>query len=122
MPRTTLTAVSMVAEAGADVSSPTTVDATLVTNGAQIAYTAGRIPKLAIHIKNTFAGAKNLTIPASDFGQARDAGDLVVSVASTTGEQLIVPNESRHGQSNGYVYVDFESSMTGSIIVYELAV
>ena len=118
MARDTVTPVDMLAETGADVSSPTTIN---VDNQAEIPYTVGSGHKIALHVKNTNVGAKEVTIVASDFGPRRGDGDLVVSVDADTGEELIVVNEDRFGQSDGFIHADFEAAMTGSIIAYELS-
>lgn len=133
MARTTKAPVALVRDAGINAINAgnyTTIDATLVTNGLEITGLGGfDLGKVFLHVKNTFAGAKNVTVQSSDGGgyPADDyagAGDVVVAVAASTGEQLICLGDSARyeqpGQAAEAIFVDFESGMTGSIAVFRL--
>jgi hypothetical protein len=93
----------------------TTIDATLVTNGVTIAN--ARPEQLFIRVANTEGSTNTVTVkagvapPALRGGQ----GDLVVTVAATTGVQYMGPFESdKYLQADGSIWFDFETAMTGT--------
>ncbi len=97
-------------------SGATTIDATLVTNGVTIAN--AKPEKLLIRVTNTEGTTNTVTVkaganpPALRGGQ----GDLVVTVAATTGVQYIGPFESdKYLQADGSLSIDLETGMTGSL-------
>ncbi len=120
MARTLITPVSLIRETGQDVETPTTIDATLVTNGAKIPYDTNIAGNLLIHVKNTFGSGVTVTIVKTDTGSRASLGNTDVTVAASTGEQMIRVSASRHGQSDGFIYVNFSTGMTGSIMTYLL--
>ena len=71
---------------------------------------------LMLHVKNTNAAARTVTLKAGSGGDVgpslRSAlGDLVVTVALTSGEQLIVINdEARFKQTDGTINVDISGA------------
>jgi len=94
----------------------TTIDATLVTNGVTIAN--ARPEQLIIRATNTEASTNTVTVlaganpPAIRGGQ----GNLVVTIAATSGVQFIGPFESdKYLQADGSISLDFETGMTGSL-------
>jgi hypothetical protein len=123
MARTAVTPVAVAANAGTDVKSATVSVALDPTNGHSIA-TNGRTGRYLIHVKNTAAGAKNITVLAGDNPPAWMAGvgNLVVAVALTSGEQMIVVEAARFAQSDGAIHVDVEAATTGTIAVYQVPV
>lgn len=92
----------------------TTIDSTLVSNGATIA--AGVSPEhLVLLVSNTTAGAKNVTLRAGNRFQG-GAGDLVLPVAAAPGMAWLGPFASaRILQADGSLSIDFDSGFTGSI-------
>ncbi|MEE4419523.1 hypothetical protein [Streptomyces bugieae] len=99
----------------------TTIDSTLVTNGVVI---NGVDPeRTVLRVANTAAGAKNVTVKTGTGPQSWMAGqgDLVVSVAASTGKEFVGPFTSAHFQQRGsQLYIDFESGFTGTITVFKL--
>ncbi len=89
-------------------------------NGAAIAA-GGNTQRLAIYVKNTFAGAKTVTVKAGDNPPAVAAGqgDLVESFAQDD-EKFITLESARFAQSDGSIHIDFENGMTGTIAAYRL--
>lgn len=77
------------------------------------------VPELTVlRVTNTDGSAHTVTIKAGDNPPALAAGqgDLTVSVAATTGVQLIGPFESgRFLQNDGTLLVDIEASHAGTI-------
>jgi len=120
MARTLLTPLSLIRDIESNVTTPTTIDAGLVTAGVKIPYDRDNnaAEKLLIHVKNTHGSIHTVTIVKSDVGSRKNLGNVDVTVAATTGEQIIRPSTNRNGQSDGFVYLNFTTAMTGSIIVY----
>lgn len=118
MARDLVTAALCVRDGGVDAKAATIMVAINTTNNAEIAVTKSQ--RLILHVKNTVGSAKNVTIKAG-VGARSGVGDLVVSLAATSGEQVLGPLESsRFGQSDQKFYIDFESGMTGLIGGYLL--
>ncbi len=117
MARTAITPRALAKNAGLDgATGATTIDSTLVTNGVTI---AGVKPeRLLLRVTNTEGSTNTVTVRAGDNPPALRAGqgDLVVTVAATTGVQFIGPLESdKYLQDDGSLSIDFETGMTGSI-------
>lgn len=117
MPRTAVVPRALVANGNLiGTSGATTIDATLVTNGVSV---TGAIPEqTVIRVTNTEGSTNTVTVQSGAVppALAGGLGDLVVTVAATTGVQYIGPLESgRFMQSDGSLWLDFESGMTGSI-------
>lgn len=117
MPRTAVVPRALVANGNLiGTSGATTIDATLVTNGVSV---TGAIPEqTVIRVTNTEASTNTVTVQSGAVppALAGGLGDLVVTVAATTGVQFIGPLESgRFMQADGSLWLDFESGMTGSI-------
>lgn len=92
----------------------TTIDSTLVTNGATIA--PGVSPEhLILLVSNTTAGALNVTLKAGNRFQG-GAGDLALSVPAAPGMAWLGPFASaRILQSDGSLSIDFATGFTGTI-------
>lgn len=120
MARTALVPRALVANGNLIGSTgSTTIDATLVTNGAVI--DACKADRTILRVTNTEGSTNTVTIKAGDNPPAlgQGLGDLVVTVAATTGVQYIGPFESgrfiQGGADVGDMHIDFESAMTGTI-------
>lgn len=99
----------------------TTIDATLVTNGVVINDVDPE--RTLIRVTNTSGAAKNVTVKAGTGTQSWMAGqgDLVTSVALTSGVEFLGPFTSARFQQHGSkLYVDFASGHTGAITVFKL--
>lgn len=119
MPRTAVVPRALVANGNLiGTTGATTIDATLVTNGVSV---TGAIPEQTlIRVANTEGSTNTLTVRKGVAPPALAAGlgDLVVTVAATTGVQYIGPFEGgRFMQSDGSLWLDFETGMTGTVDV-----
>lgn len=119
MPRTAVVPRALVANGNLiGTTGATTIDATLVTNGVSV---TGAIPEQTlIRVTNTEGSTNTLTVRkgANPPALAAGLGDLVVTVAATTGVQYIGPFEGgRFMQSDGSLWLDFETGMTGTVDV-----
>ena len=120
MARTALTPTAL---GSTDVADPTgtTVDSTLVTNGAVI--NTADPSRTILRITNSAGAAKKLTIRAGGKdGPAwmRSQGDTDVSVAAS-GTRWVGPfSEARYLQHGGKLNLDFESGFTGTITAFKL--
>lgn len=119
MPRTAVVPRALVANGNLiGTTGATTIDATLVTNGVSV---TGAIPEQTlIRVANTEGSTNTLTVQsgANPPALAAGLGDLVVTVAATTGVQYVGPFEGgRFMQSDGSLWLDFETGMTGTIDV-----
>jgi hypothetical protein len=117
MARTAKTPLALVRDAGVSAATaPTTIDATLVTNGVTLTGASQGKGKIVLLVANTAVAAKNVTIKGGPKWGAN--GDLVVSVAANTGVQAITLGDvARHQQADNAVYVDFAAGTTGTIQV-----
>jgi hypothetical protein len=117
MPRDAVSIVNLATGAGTAPGSGTAIN---VTNGATIAA-AGETRRLIVHVKNSAGSSKNVTIKAGVYPPAfrQGIGDVVVAVANS-GEQLIIVESARHVQSDGSIWLDYESGMTGTAFAYQL--
>jgi hypothetical protein len=112
----TAKAVSKHTKDGA-LDSAAALSAIDVANGLSITAAGQARGPLLLHVKNTFAGAKNVIVRAAP-GQGQD---LVVQVPATPGERFILLGDSSRYEQPGEVYnIDFEAAMTGTIAVYNL--
>lgn len=117
MPRTAVAYRSLVANGSLNsATGPTTVDATLVTNG--VVVNAAKPELTLLRVTHTDATAHDLIVRAGDYPPALGAGqgDLTVEVAATTGARYFGPFESgRFLQSDGALHIDFETGFAGTI-------
>jgi len=121
MARTTLTPVEAVQDSNVSAKEATvgTAIADLVTDGAAVAME--KDDKILLIVKNTVADTdKDVTIKAGAYFRS-GIGDLTVTVAQASGEQIIGPLESaRFKQTDGKIYIDFAAAMTGYIRAIKL--
>lgn len=119
MARTAITPRALVANGNLNgATGATTIDSTLVTNGVVVNNVEPE--RTLIRVTNTEGSTNTVTIRKGDNPPALAAGqgDLVVTVAATTGVQYIGPVESgRFVQTDGSLEIDFETGMTGAIDV-----
>jgi len=115
----TLTAVSLSRNAGVDGKAATVMTAINAANTMELDCSALDLAKVVLHVKNTNAGAKIVTVAAGDFSR-KDLGTLAVSVAATTGEQLLYLEAARFKKSTGKISLSFEAAMTGLVGAYVL--
>jgi hypothetical protein len=122
MPRTAVVPRALVANSNLiGTTGATTIDATLVTNGVSV--TAAKPERTLIRVANTEGSTNTVTVKAGAYppAMAKSLGDLVVTVAATTGVQYIGPLEGgRFKQADGSIWLDFETGMTGTIDVLEV--
>lgn len=122
MPRTAITPRALVGNAGLNsATGPTTIDATLVTNGVTVANV--KPERVILRVTNTEGSTNAVTIRAGDSPPAVAAGqgDITVTVPATTGAYYIGPFESsRVLQGTGAMEIDFETGMTGTIDVLQI--
>lgn len=119
MPRTAVIPRALVANGSLNgAAGATTIDSTLVTNGVVI--NSAEPERILIRVANTEGSTNTVTVQSGDNPPAHAAGqgDLVVTVAATSGVQFIGPLESgRFLQNDGTLEIDFETGMTGTIDV-----
>lgn len=127
MPRTAITPRALVANGSLDsATGPTTIDATLVTNGVVI--NGAEPERTLIRVTNTEGSTNTITLKAGDKPPAEAAGqgDLVVTHAANTGARYSGPFESGRFlkrlddagvNRGGSLFIDFETGMTGTIDV-----
>ena len=127
MARTAVTPVTLAVNDGNVVTSPTTVDATLVTAGVVI--TGCPLEELLLYVTHTAASEKDLTVSAGDSPPALESGvgDLVEPFAacdSTPVVKIVGPFTSgrfiQSGAEAGGLLVDFESGFTGFIKAFRV--
>lgn len=117
--RTTLSRNSSVSAAAAGV-----YQAADATNGMQI--NADILDRVLLHVKNTNAAARTVTIKAGTAGHLGMAwmgvqGDMTVNIPANTGDVLIGPLESaRFKQNDGMVYVDIDADTNVTIAAFRL--
>ncbi|MFM9616853.1 hypothetical protein ACKI14_02685 [Streptomyces turgidiscabies] len=121
MPRTAVSYTPLVPNGHLTDVAGTTIDATLVTNGVVINNVDPE--HTVIRVTNTHSAAHNVTVKAGSGSAAWMAGqgDLVQSVALTTGVEWLGPFTSARFQQQGTkLYVDFAAGHTGAITVFKL--
>lgn len=118
MARTNVPITALTANAANADPATTALDA---TNGHTIAV-GGLTDRLAIEVKNTFAGAKSVTVKAGANPPAIRAGlgDLTKSLAQDE-ITILVLESARFVQADGAIYVDLTAGTTGTIRAYRLA-
>ena len=119
MARDKLTPIQLSRNAGIDAKAATVLTAINVTNGAYIDASALETDRVILHVKNTEGSTNTVTVKAGAFARGV-LGDLVVTVAATSGEQMLHLETSRFKKADGTIDIDFESGMTGLIGVYAL--
>jgi hypothetical protein len=119
MSRDKITPVELTADAGTDVKNATVATAINTTNGGYIDLNGVSAEKLLIHAKNTEGSTNTVTINSGIYSRS-SLGNLVVTVAATSGEQGIVIETARFKDADGYITLDYESGMTGTVAAYLL--
>ena len=119
MSRDLINPVELTADAGTDIKNATVSTAINTTNGAYIDMNGVSAEKLLIHVKNTEGTTNTVTINSGIYSRSA-LGDLVVTVAATSGEQGIVIETARFKDADGYITLDYESGMTGTAAAYLL--
>lgn len=119
MPRFAITPVQTTIDSGVDGKAATVMAAIVQADGGYIDVSSINTDKMIIHVKNTHGVAHAVTIKAGDYSRA-SLGDLAVTVAATTGEQLIVVESARFKDSDGYILIDFAADFAGLIGAYLL--
>lgn len=119
MPRTSVAYRALVPNSSLNgATGPTTVDATLVTNGVVV---EDAVPELTvIRVTHTDGTPHDMIVRAGTMplAIASGQGDLTVEVAATSGVRYFGPFESgRFLQNDGSLYIDFETGFAGSIDV-----
>jgi len=124
MARTAITPIALGTKDTFTAVTYTTVDATLVSNGAVV--TEGLDGRLLIYVKQTDATARAITIQsAPEYG---DQFDLVKSIAQNGEWVTTIENakyvrgfgEESASTDNGKLYIDFATGFTGTITIYAL--
>lgn len=122
MARTAIVPRALVANGNlTGAAGATTIDSTLVTAG--IVIESAEPERTIIRVTNTEGSTNTVTLKAGDNPPAVAAGqgDLVVTVAATTGIQYMGPFESgrflQGGVDMGDLHIDLETGMTGAIDV-----
>ena len=116
----TCTPVLLTRNAGVDGKSATVATAINAANTMTIDLGDIDFSKVLIHVKNTEGSTNAVTIAAGN-GNRSSLGALAVTVAATTGEQLIALESSRFKDlDTGLITLSFEASMTGSVACYVL--
>lgn len=116
----TPTAVSKLVNSGDTATTPvkTTIDATLVTNG--VVFDAGLDSKVLVKVVQSTADTLLLTVQ-SQSGVA--AEDFTVDMAQDAEVMFVFETENfeiMSGDDRGKVYIDFETSFTGTIEIYSI--
>jgi|ERR1700741_1668771 len=101
------------------ISNPagTTIDSTLVTAGAVIV--SPPFSSIMVRVNNTSGADRDVIVRAGirPIASMGGYGDLTEEVPATSGSELFYLNSSRYAQTNGDLYIDFESGFTGTIAV-----
>lgn len=91
----------------------------IVAANTHVITPAGPLEELLIFVENTEGSTNDVTVLAGDDppASAEGQGNLVLTLAATSGRQLLPPLESaRFIQSDGTVRINVETGMTGFIL------
>ncbi len=99
------------------ITQPIT-DGTAIVAGNSHKIAFAQEDKLVVRVKNTFAGAKNITVKAGDF-LANGQGDLVQAFAQDE-ERFLVLESVRFKDFDGNVDIQVEAATTGFIMALTL--
>lgn len=133
--RTAIAPVQLLNDNGVLQGAGTTINPTLVTNGATVA--APGPFRLLLLVNNTDAAPHNLIVRASRSGvdaagnvqvnpsantvfTQATVGDLSVSVVNATTQAFVIASTDRFTQDDGSVSVDFGAGFLGTIWVFRL--
>lgn len=118
MARDAVAITDLTIDAGTDLVAGTAI---APADGATIAA-AGNTRKLLIWVSNTESAAYDVTLtaPTANPNAPRSALGNVVYEVGAGEEAFFVIESARFAQSDGAIYVDFETGMTGFVAAYRL--
>lgn len=118
MPRDAVAITSLALNGSVDQPAGTAIN---VTNGASIAV-GGDASGVIVRVANTAASALNVTFKAGSKPPAELAsrGDLVEQIAATSGVEYFVLEGGRFAQTDGAIWLDFQTGMTGTVMAFRL--
>lgn len=120
MPRTAVPVTSLTPNAQNLTPAGTALDP---ANGHTIAAPPLRTSQLLIRITNTFAGTKLITFKAGGSNPPavrKGLGDLAITIAASTGDNLFLLESARFGQVDGTINVDIAAGAVGFITAIAL--
>ena len=115
MARDAVTVTPIPLNSSVDEAAGTTI---VVANGASVDC-GGDTSNLVIEIRNTDGTDRVATVKAG-VGPTAGYGDLEITVAATSGVELLALESARFGQADGKIYIDFAASFAGTIAAYRL--
>lgn len=127
MARTIINTSALARDAFVDAAASGVYQAADTANGMYIADVEKKDGTLVLHFKNTNAATRVITIRkgvGADVGPGWRAllGDLAVTIAATTGEQILwLTDTSRFKQSNGTINIDFSADTDVTVAAYRMA-
>ncbi len=115
MARTALTVQTVVTSSTGLTPSYATVDN---TNGNYFTWPGGRV---FLHVKNTNASTRTLTIDAPQTIDGLAMADPTYTIAANTGDHMIGPLSDKLVQTNGQVYLDWSAATNCTVAVISIA-
>lgn len=115
MARTALTVQTVITSGTGLAPSYATVDN---ANGNYFTWPGGRV---FLHVKNTNAATRTLTIDAPQTIDGLAMADPTYTIAATTGDHLIGPLSDKLVQTNGQVYLDWSAATNTTVAVIAIA-
>jgi hypothetical protein len=122
--RTTITKTALTRNGSVNAATAGVYQAFDQVNGMQV--NAGEAGKTILHVKNTNAATRTVTVRAGAGGHLGMAwmaglGDQAVVVGATTGDAILGPFESaRFEQADGMIYVDADAAAGLTIAAFEI--
>lgn len=88
------------------------------TNDMKVLYAEN--DQLVLRVNNTTVSAKTVTVKAGtdEWCYKKGQGDLVISIDASSVVLISGLEQVRFLQSDGYLYIDVETGMTGEISAY----
>ncbi len=116
MARDEITLVTPLPDASQSAAVGTVTPKTITqANGTKIVNAFGcKDNSLHITVANTATSAKKLTIKAGVFDNAV-LGDLIVPIAASSVNAVIIENPSRFQQADGSILLDYEAGFAGTV-------
>lgn len=99
------------------VANATTIDAALVSAGAVVEM--GLDMRVFVYVVNT-AVAADITISGTDAYGSGEVADYTVEIAQDNPTVLGPFASDLYEQTDGNLYIDFETGFTGSIVVVQI--
>lgn len=118
MPRTNVPLQAFAANGELADPTPVTIDAT----NNHVIPAAGQSSRIVLRVKNTFAGAKIVTVKAGTANAPafqNGIGDLSVSLAQNAVKWIGPIESARFIQPDGTISVDVAASTTGEITAFQ---